>query len=58
MAKIYNLKVNHDVKINSYCAFDSQQFETDNTTTYLGVLNVLRKAFNMVDMPFLMNKSK
>jgi len=56
MAKVYNIKTNQDIKDNnSLYTFDSQQLETESTT-YLGVLKIFRKAFNLVDLPFLAKK--
>jgi len=57
MAKIYNIKANQDIKALSYCTFDNQKSELENPT-YSEVLNILKKAFNLVDMPFLVNKTK
>lgn len=56
MAKIYNIKTHHNNKDNSYYGFDSSQSETEYTPTYIGVLKILRKAFDLADMPFLAKK--
>ncbi|MDU1903917.1 MAG: hypothetical protein E6772_03960 [Dysgonomonas sp.] len=56
MAKIYNIETNQDIKENnSLYTFDAQQLETESTT-YLGVLKIFRKAFNLVDLPFITKK--
>jgi len=53
MGKIYSVKTNQDIQVNNYCAFNSQQYDIENSSTYFGVLNILRKAFNLADFSFL-----
>jgi len=56
MAKIYNVDTNQDIKISNYHVFDSQPFESENSTTYMSVLNIFRKVFTLTDLSFLARK--